>query len=206
MSTPTPQHAQSLHPLPVLFLIAGHDLMNDPGALAHDGTPEAQLTASLRDAIAHELRLRGWPASLIITDDDQANLRGIIHWLNHAAKPADLALEIHFNHNHPTASGTEVFVHDRTSPANRKLAAHLAERTARTLDIPNRGLKGEAQSARGRLGILHTRPRVLLWEVCFLNPHDLGRFRQQQAALAREVAQLLGTQLGLVPISESVPA
>jgi N-acetylmuramoyl-L-alanine amidase len=86
-------------------------------------------------------------------------------------------------------------VHDNTSLENRLFAAELTEACAKALGIRNRGVKSETESARKRLGILHTVPRVVLLEVCFLNQHDLGKFdaAMKTRHLPDQLAKILKT-------------
>jgi len=115
-----------------LYLIAGHDLQRDPGALAYDLTTEASLTAVLRDDIARVLanpnvhRHNG----TVMADNDSHSLLQTIQAVNATAKAKDYLLDIHFNYNAAKASGTEVFYAASTNPANKARAGVLSAKVA----------------------------------------------------------------------------
>lgn len=183
-----------------LYLIAGHDLNGDPGAIAYDLTTEASLTAALRDDIARELtnpavwRMEG----SIETDNDSHKLIQTIRQVNTNAEPHDLLLDIHFNYNHPTATGSETFYATTTGAYNKELASRLSHLVAETLEIPDRGAKPDTMTQHRRLGILQdTVPQACLLEVCFLNKHDLNSFRMRRAQLVTKLADFYRRELSL---------
>lgn len=171
----------------MIHIFAGHHA-NDPGAIAYDGTTEAQLTRELRADLSRAVRDKGIQ---VREDDDRWTLPQAIQWLATNTSSKDVLVELHFNSNHPTASGVEAFVHDGTSPYNHNRARQLCSAVSRALTIKNRGVKSEAESARGRIGILHTPPRVVLLEVCFLNQADLTLYRQRRGRLVEMLAETL---------------
>jgi N-acetylmuramoyl-L-alanine amidase len=176
-----------------LILVAGHDLNGDPGAVpANTGAIEAQLTVEFRDLLETALKSK-LPTIEIVCDSNNINLRETIAWVNRIARPFDLLLDIHFNAvDNPVATGTECFVHDTTTEINRRLALSLTKLMAQVLGIRNRGVKGEKESPRKRLGILHTKPRVILLEICFIsNPNDLAAYNNKKHELADRMANLL---------------
>lgn len=176
-----------------VYLFAGHSA-SDAGAIGYDGTKESQLTQVLRNGVWHHLWKWGKGIDAV-RDLDAWSLPKAVAYLRKNAKPNDLLVEFHFNHNHPTASGTEAFVHRNTSPENAQLASKMTSALASIMGIPDRGVKTEEQSARGRIGILHAPPRVILLEVCFLNHIDLPRYAQHQGEVAKAIADLIQATL-----------
>jgi N-acetylmuramoyl-L-alanine amidase len=179
-----------------IFLVAGHDLARDPGAIAFDGTTEASLTVELRDLIAKHLNNgRVFDGSSMI-DCDTHNLSRTIQTINRFATPRDILLDIHFNFNHATATGSEVFHSVSTTSVNRDRAARLSALSAGILGIPNRGAKPDTQTEVGSLGILRKTPcPALLIEPCFLNAHDLNRYRARKEEYAEQIAVFLIQEL-----------
>lgn len=182
------------------FIIAGHSGKAEPGAKAFDGTYEADHTLEVRNLVVEHLqRLGGTTLALrgtVMQDPDNESLQSTINTLNRIGKADDFALDIHFNDNHPTATGVECFVNDGTSEANRLLAGNLVNAVSKVLGLPNRGIKSETQTyiyqKHGwRLGILHAKPRVVLLEICFLNSRDLPVFYERKDQVAEAIARTI---------------
>ena len=173
---------------PKLFIIAGHSL-NDSGAVAN-GYKESQLTMELRGLIAKHIDSFVWDVHL---DNDSKSLAEVIRWVNDNSDANDLVIDLHFNASvHSNATGAEVFIHDKTTKANAALAANLNNIAVKTLDIPNRGVKTEKQSQHTRLGILHTKPKAILIEVCFMsNNTDMVKYQRYKEAYAKTLANEL---------------
>ena len=94
----------------------------------------------------------------------------------------------HFNaSSNPNATGTEVIVSNNANANSKALAKELAEGTACILGIANRGVKTEAQTARGRIGILNLNAGIAcLVEIAFLsNPNDMVKYELKKDELAR---------------------
>jgi N-acetylmuramoyl-L-alanine amidase len=175
-----------------IYLIAGHDLQRDLGAVAYDGTREAVLTAELRDLVAQQLNKCARCGGSTETDNDSLDLARTIQAINGQARPTDFVLDIHFNHNHPTATGTEVFHFVGTSALNIARARTLSKAVAGALGLADRGAKPDTQTAVGSLGILRFTPcPALLLEVCFLNAGDLTRYRARKLAVATAISDFL---------------
>lgn len=65
-----------------------------------------------------------------------------------------MAIEFHFNAA-ATGHGAECVIADCASEKSKKIATELSELVSKTLNITNRGVKRECQSARGKLGFLN---------------------------------------------------
>ena len=106
--------------------------------------------------------------------------------------PPSIGLEVHFNAFNSRATGTEVFLREKESPAIRRLALEIVRTTAETLGVTPRGLKDSKQSAVGSLGWLRSKPGNILWEVCFMdNPKDIHSFLAKEELLLDRVAEVL---------------
>ena len=168
----------------MIYLSAGHHL-NDPGAIAN-GARENKLTIELRD-----LTLQHIPAAQVITDKDTETLAQYINRIQPGS--GSVLLEYHFDAGGPSATGMTIIVADNANADSRAFAADLAATGSRILGIRNRGVIAEKQSARGRLGILHTGAGIAaLAEVCFItNTDDLAHYNNAKQKLAKAWADLL---------------
>jgi N-acetylmuramoyl-L-alanine amidase len=71
-------------------------------------------------------------------------------------------------------------------------AKELVEATAFRLGIKNRGVINEAQSHRGRLGLMREKGIVCLLELCFIsNKSDIEAYQENKEALAKDIADLV---------------
>jgi N-acetylmuramoyl-L-alanine amidase len=103
----------------------------------------------------------------------------------------DFVLDIHFNYNAPGAYGTESFVHDYTSKANRDRASKLTAAVSSVIGTANRGVKSEGDSQHTRLAVLHYAPAAVLLEVCFLNSKDLPLYLKKKEKVADAIAEII---------------
>jgi N-acetylmuramoyl-L-alanine amidase len=189
-----------------VIVLAGHDQAGDPGAIAYDGTKEADLTKDLRDTVV--LHLQQMKQSMqrfntleltIVTDRDSDKLAQTIAQVNALPKAKDaVGVDIHFNFNHPTASGVEVFVNPYTNETNKTRATWMAVQISSILGIPirrsvpTRDYKYPNESQHRSLGILdRTLPSMILLEVCFLNAHNLKAYRAKKDQVAYLIAESL---------------
>lgn len=180
-----------------IYLEAGHHL-SDPGAVTQtaDGQlTEASLTTALRNVVAvklNELAALQNKSVLVVTDSDAMNLVQTIAHAGKQTKAGDIVCSIHFNAGPSAASGTETFIAYPSSESERLLANRLQKAMCNVLQLPNRGVKTEQQSARRRLGILHHPAQNVLLEVCFItNPTDLAAYLQKQDLVAEAIAKSL---------------
>ena len=174
----------------MIFLSAGHNKRltdADPGAV-YGNIKEADLTIELRDLIINELQLL---QANFITDKDDETLKEYIA----SIKPGSgsVVVELHFNSSVNIATGTEVIIKNEYSKIEKQLATDICNSIATSCGLVNRGVKTEAQSHRGRLGILHTKAGVsVLVEVCFINnKFDMEQYQESKIAIASKIALLL---------------
>lgn len=170
----------------IVFPIAGHHNA-DPGAV-YNGVKEADKTREFRELVSKFLSAKNH--AHIIDRDSETNRQ-----LQDRIKPGagSVLVDHHFNAVvNPAASGTEVIVANKASEASKALAKELAEGTSCILGIPNRGVKTEAQTARGRIGILNLNAGVaVLVEICFIsNPQDMAKYELKKVELAKFYSEL----------------
>lgn len=171
----------------VIFPSAGHH-DKDPGAV-YNGVKEADKTKEFRDLISYYLTEIG--QSHIMDKDHETNAQ-----YQNRIKPGtgSVILDIHFNASaNQEANGTEMIVANNASKESISLAEELAEGTAAILGVRNRGVKTEAQTARGRIGILNLKAGIaVLAEICFIsNADDMAKYEICKNHLARFYAYTL---------------
>lgn len=169
----------------VVFPSAGHH-NNDPGAV-YNGIKEADKTKELRNLISKYLGSH----KHIMDNDWETNSQ-----YQNRIKPASgsVIFDIHFNAStNSIASGTEMIISNSASENSKKMAAELASGTSLILGIPNRGVKTEKQTARGKIGILNLPAGIsVLAEVCFLsNLSDMAKYDTNKDRLACFYAETL---------------
>ena len=164
-----------------LFVIAGHS-KEEPGALAYNGVYENVYTQMVQRHLAREHTIQQLEGSVVL-DHNSLRLGEIIRYVNANAQKGDYGLDIHFNHNEPRASGTEVFICPQNSTqTNRQIASHLVRGWSNIIGIPvrrhihQRDYKYPMDIGR-TFGILkYTEIPFILAEFCFLNDRDLPKF------------------------------
>lgn len=173
----------------MIYLIAGHSNF-DSGAVSN-GLKEADLTKRIRDLIYIRIKQLS-PAELVTKDDDKDTLNQVIAKIKPRITSKDVLLDIHYNAATPQATGVECFVSNNASIKSKGLAKEIAEVTHKITGIINRGVKTEAQSARGKLGILNMRGTAVLWEVGFItNNSDIAKIERDLHWICDEVARKL---------------
>lgn len=174
----------------MIYLSAGHHFnpsKNDPGAVAN-GHKESDLTVMLRELIAKELI--ALKASFIL-DKDEETLSQYISRIKPGS--GSVVLDLHFNAAVNSATGIETLVKRNAKSADLKFAEDINNATVKVLGLRDRGVKSEAESARGRLAMLNTNSGLsALLEVCFItNKSDLDTFLEKKEYLAKELAKVL---------------
>ena len=178
----------------MIYILAGHTpkgINQDPGAVSvHNKITyrEADLTMELRDLIADEIRSMG---GSVWEDDDTHRLNSVLIEVKSTEK--DVVCDIHFNSAaNNKATGVEVFIPDRFTGQEFAFGKKLCDRFSLIMGIPNRGVRTESQSNRGRIGTLREFGINLLIEVGFLsNATDLARYQEHKKKIVREAALIL---------------
>ena len=167
------------------FISAGH-YNGDSGAIG-SGTQENVETIKFRDTIVPILKARGLH---IITDNDNENLAEYLHRIQTGS--GSVVLEFHFDSSGSGASGSTSLVGNDADRLDNAFAKELVDATSNCLGIPNRGVISEAQSHRGRLGLMREQGIVSLLEICFIdNQHDMDAYRKNCYELALKIAAIV---------------
>lgn len=174
--------------MPRFFITAGHS-RNDSGARAN-GLLESLLTIELRDLITEQCKALGIS---VVNDDDNLKLATVIKNINKVIIEEDTLLDIHFNSaDEEKAKGVEAFVRKNATSDEEALARRLTHTVSQILGTSNRGMKQEHLSQHKSLGILHTKGRSVLLEVCFIsNRNEIQTYLSRKGEIALQIAHEL---------------
>jgi N-acetylmuramoyl-L-alanine amidase len=159
----------------LIVLDAGHGLANvrpntyDPGAVA-GGQQEAKIALAWVATLKYLLGKRGVKVMLTrVSDTDPAPLRGRVRDANEAG--ADLFISFHLNAANGKARGTETLYRDQADARLATVVQGAAVGAFKTLDATwkDRGVKGESESARGRLAVFGVTCPACLLEIGFID-------------------------------------
>lgn len=176
----------------MIFILAGHH-QNDPGAISpQDGTKESELTRELMEMVTE--RINQLALEIGTWNDDHADpLNRVIAKISEKITDNDIVCDLHFNSFHTDkATGFEVIVSNNAGNKSKAIAVDMCDVLPKVMGIANRGVKTEAQTARGRLAVVNLKGAAVLVEVCFIsNPTDLERYRDNKHWVADELARIL---------------
>lgn len=176
------------------YISAGHHL-KDPGAIGVHQQKEATLTMQFRDLVVPILKAKGVK---VITDNDNETLAQYLTRIQPGS--ASVVCEYHFDAFNGKASGCTVLIADGADKNCIDYATELAHTTANILGIPNRGVKKQSESARGKLGLMREKGIVALVELCFIdNESDMQKFHASKVALASAHAVIHDKYDALIP-------
>ena len=176
-----------------LFVRAGHS-PDFPGALAYNGKYEHYYTKGLQSRVLNISNILSGYRMEVFPVRSTFSLSEKINWVNQKCREKDRLIDIHFNYNHPTATGTEVFVHPDTTEENKRTATVLVQQVSELLGIPvrrsvpGRAYKYDTESQHDTLGIIRrTRVPAILLEVCFMNEGDLHKYKGKEPQIAAAI-------------------
>jgi N-acetylmuramoyl-L-alanine amidase len=175
----------------MIFVSAGHNsqsknIKQDPGAMAN-GYKEGDLAIILRNLVTAELTKAGVKFS---TDSNEESLSQYLSRIQ--TGNGSVVLEFHFDAATPAATGATSLIGTDADRLDKAFAKELVDTAARIQGINNRGVKSEAESHRGRLGLMREQGIVCLLEVGFItNIGDLNAFLAKKELLAKEIALIL---------------
>jgi len=174
----------------MLYISAGHNpfgIKTDSGAVGN-GKRECDLTVEFRNLVLDQLKAKNAPS---ISDNDTETLR---KYLKRAETGnGSVVLEFHFDASvNSKATGATALVGVDADDNDKVFARDILYATASTFGIKNRGVLSEADSHRGRLGLMREKGIVALLELCFIsNPDDLKAYDLHKTELAGKIADIL---------------
>lgn len=173
----------------MIFVSAGHAPYSVKQDFGAEGCnyKEALLTIEMRDLVTKDLDSLN---RKYIKDLDTETLSEYLTRIQTGT--GSVVCEFHFDAYNGTASGATALVGDDADRLDKAFAKELVNVTASILGIPNRGVKSEAESHRGRLGLMREQGIVSLLEVCFIdNCNDMQKYQPKKAELAKAYAQII---------------
>ena len=174
----------------MLYISAGHNpngIKTDSGAVGN-GKRECDLTVEFRNLVLDQLKAKNAP---FISDNDTETLG---QYLKRAETGnGSVVLEFHFDASvNSKATGATALVGVDADDNDKAFARDILYATVSTLGIKNRGVLSEADSHRGRLGLMREKGIVALLELCFIsNPDDLKAYDLHKTELAGKIADIL---------------
>jgi N-acetylmuramoyl-L-alanine amidase len=170
-----------------LIIGAGHG-GTDSGALGN-GYIERDLAIEFRNLLVSDLKKLSVNC---IVDPDSNKLADSLVYFKNYFKPDSINVDIHWNAATPAATGTEVLINTQATPFEKQLGAKIADTIATILNIKNRGLKTELQSARGSLAWMKQPGRNYIIEMCFIsNKTDMDKYQAKKHELSKAIADIL---------------
>lgn len=176
-----------------ITITSGHSNV-DSGAVAKDGTKEADLAVKFRNAVVSYLqkypdvhvRVDGYGTTNLPLPDAIKLIKG-----------SDVAIEFHMNaSSNVTAGGTETIA----LPKDKVLAQKLSAAISGVFGTKIRGDKGyidQTQSARGRLGYINA--GGLIVELSFIsNEAELKAFNDKYWQAAKAVSEVILKHVGVI--------
>lgn len=177
----------------MVFLSAGHNAISknikqDPGAVGVNGLKEGILTIEFRDLVKKELDLLGVK---YITDSDEESLAMYLERIK--TGNASVVIEYHFDAaSNPQAGGSTSLVEAEADRLDKLFATEIVNSVSSTLGIRNRGVISEADSHRGRLGLMREEGIICLCELAFItNADDIAKYNAKKKELAKIHAQII---------------
>jgi N-acetylmuramoyl-L-alanine amidase len=182
-----------------VYLTSGHQIINGKGngAFGVDGFDEAVEARKFVNDVLKFLKFAfSLDESKVLTDRDDWSLNTVINWIAKNTTKDCLSIDVHFNaFTNPRATGTEVLIANNHTESELKIAKDFAFMMSSVLRINNRGVKTEAQSARGKLGMLSgggAKAKNILIEICFItNPDDVRLYRNNYWTLVEKFSHLI---------------
>jgi len=164
-----------------LFISAGHS-NKDPGAVGN-GYTEADIVLEFRNLLGDELK----KLDICFTMDGEKNVNLPLSDAINLAKISDIAIEFHCNSFHkPSATGCETLSDDHFD-----LCDKINQTISDTLNINNRGSKGQSSGQHSRLGFI-SKGKGIIVELFFIsNPDDVTKYQSNKQELARRMAIIL---------------
>lgn len=173
-----------------IFYSSGHYLKGpngeDPGAIAL-GNKESELTQDFETYVLASFKK--FP-NTVFTDTPTETLSQYLGRIKPGT--SSVICETHFNAFNGKATGVEVLVPNDPTKDERSLAGEISLNFSKIMGIPNRGVRTESESKRGRLALMRPNGMNVLIEICFMdNPDDIKKYQATKKQLAEVLASLL---------------
>ncbi len=175
----------------MIFISAGHNsksksIRQDSGAIGN-GYKEGDLTIEFRDLVCKELDKLGMK---YIKDSDEESLQMYLQRINTGS--ASVVIEYHFDAGPPTANGTTGVVENDGDRLDKLFAKEITDANANVLGLRNRGVISEAQTHRGRLGLMKEEGIICLSEIGFISyKADIDKYNLGKHRLAEVHARII---------------
>lgn len=187
ISTPETPINPSVAKMKTLIIGAGHG-GTDSGAVGN-GFIERDLAIEFRNLLVADLKKLSLNC---IVDPDSNKLVDSLAYFKKYFSTDSINVDIHWNAGPAAATGTEVLINTNATPFEKQLGGKIAEAIALILNIKNRGLKTEQDSARGKLGWMHQLGRNYIVEMCFIsNKTDMDKYQANKQKLSKAIADIL---------------
>ena len=181
----------------MVFISSGHVPKGknyDPGAVSN-GIKESDKALEFKNLVISKCIKKGLK---VITDKDDETLSDYLKRIKTGS--GSVVLEFHFDAGPEGANGSSVVIGDDADRLDKLFAQELLEVTTSTLGTKSRGVITEAQSHRGRLGLMREQGTVALLEVCFIsNKDDMAKFNAKKVELATKIAKIVKKYEDLMP-------
>lgn len=173
-----------------IFVSAGHNpkgIKVDPGAVGN-GFHEADLAVEFRSLVVGELKKKNIK---VVSDKDDERLGDYLKRIQ--TGNGSVVVEYHFDAAATsTATGSTSLIGNDADRLDKAFAQELVDSTSKYLGIKNRGVKTEADSHRGSLGLMRESGTVALVELCFIsNINDLKAYQTNKIELAKKHADII---------------
>jgi N-acetylmuramoyl-L-alanine amidase len=171
-----------------VFASAGHTPegpKKDPGAVSN-GYTEAQLNREFRDLFVKECLTLGLK---VIKDKDTESLSQYLNRIQTGS--GSVVIEFHFDAAGPTATGVTALIERDADRLDKAFATECAALISSLTGIKNRGVKSEAESHRGSLGLMREEGIICLIELGFItNKKDIELHLKNRELIAKELAKI----------------
>lgn len=176
-----------------IAISAGHSNVvgQDQGACGN-GLIEGVETIKIRNQIKRYLGLFNIPVSI---DPDWSMTGATVKLFRQWFYGKDIVIDIHINAaSSISATGTEVIVPNDCSDFEHSLAAELSKEISERLEIRDRGVKREYQSARKKLLWMTIPAETVLIECFFItNKYDVEKYERNFNSMCEGIANVLFT-------------
>lgn len=173
----------------MIYVSAGHHNLDSGAISSNCGRifKEADLTKIQRDLTIKQLDVLNVK---YIVDKDTETLSEYLKRISPTS--SDVVIEFHFNSFNKIANGVETIVGNKASKLSLDFAKEINDATVQTLQLKDRGVKYESESARGKLGLFREAGISCLVEICFIdNCLDMDSWLKNKEKLAIQYARII---------------